>query len=337
MCKIEELYPELAGIKFIDLEGVYSGGYIILLDENHKVWSDNIGKPSSTSGIVCLSDIEGHPFNNLKINTVYVSDQGERAYFIDEYGKIWYCGKGIYKTWYAEDTTTPICISNGTILENLEITYLEDSKYTVHALDSNGNVYVWGDNGKNSGIITDEDYISEPICITTSEQSNLNGVKIKSVSNSYCVAYFIDYDDNLWVCGRNEFGLLGIGSTDEEKYIDNPICITKQQDNALYNVKVKFVQADYYMTAIVDENGKVWSWGLNYCGQCGTLTNYGERINLPICISNLDGNELSTTKIKSISRSGLRITSAVDENGYLWLWGGYLEDLPLDVILIIVE
>ena len=60
----------------------------------------------------------------------------------------------------------------------------------------------------------------------------------------------------------------------------------------------------------------------------GTLTNYGERINLPICISNLDGNELSTTKIKSISRSGLRITSAVDENGYLWFWGGYLNDLP---------
>lgn len=329
MCKIEELYPELAGIKFIDLEGVYFGGYIILLDENHKVWSDNIGKPSSTSGIVCLSDIEGHPFNNLKINTVYVSDQGERAYFIDEYGKIWYCGNGIYKTWYAEDTTTPICISNGTILENLEITYLEDSNQTVHALDSNGNVYVWGYNdNKNSGIITDEDYTSEPICITTSEQSNLNGVKIKSVSNSYCVAYFIDYDDNLWVCGRNEFGLLGIGSTDEKKYIDNPICITKQQDNALYNVKIKFVQADYNITSIIDENGKVWSWGHNYCGQCGTLTNYGERINLPICISNLDGNELSTTKIKSISRSGLRITSAVDENGYLWCWGGYLEDLP---------
>ena len=338
--KLEDFYPELSNVKAEDIVSEDSRNVIAIIDKDGKVWTNYYGNETATDNLdefVCISDIEGNPFNGLEIVKVQVPYGRDYIYAIDSLGKVWSWGKDCF-THDATVKKSPVCISEGTILKDVEIVDISSSNVMTLAIDSNGNVYAWGHRtSKNTGIVDSNlidsnvyentDYFA-PVCVSTSDGSNLNGVKIKSVSTNMYSTCFIDYNDNLWICGRNNNGILGVSSSDRDLTIENPICLTKENNNALVNTKIKYVDNDSgYSVQIIDSNGKLWAWGYEYYDYAFgyDATDEMDTVNFvahPVCVTDKEDSNLQNVRLVNISSSLTdRTFAAVDENGDLWFWG----------------
>ena len=324
----DSMYPELSGVKFVDMViGNYDAN-MILLDENGKVWTNT----TNSSTFVCISDIENHPFNDAKVEKIAVGQYGDYG-ALDENGKLWYWGNnlsyvgsytGISGTVYAEN---PVCISDGTILENVEIDSFDFGDKNVFVLDKDGKLYSWGDfSYKNTqGYESNESTVTQPVCVTEKDESNLKGKNVKYVSAAYSIVYFIDNDGELWVCGSGDPS----GYENAPSSIKNPICLTTTNGNPLSGKKIEMVKSDKQgnVTYAIDSDGKLWGWcdnnyGYQYLGYTdSTITG-----KLPVCISDLEENELDTVKLVDVTGSydsGNCAVICIDENGQLWSGGAY--------------
>jgi len=119
----------------------------------------------------------------------------------------------------------------------------------------------------------------------------MDGVAQISVGNSYTMA--IKIDGSLWAWGRNEYGQLGDGTT-EDKH--TPIKIMNE---------VSHVSVSFCNTMAIKIDGSLWAWGV-LIGD-GTT----EQRNTPKKI--MDG-------VSHVSAKGF-YTMAIKYDGSLWTWG----------------
>ena len=340
---LEKLYPELAGVKVKDLD-VSGNNYILIIDEDGKVWTNY----ANNSTFECLSDIEDHPFNNVRIDKCYVGT-GEKTsdlpdnVVIDENGKAWYWGSAsrnnsFIKYAVPSGTTSvsqyaPVCISENTILENVKLEQFSFYQDTAYAVDVDGNLYAWGNN-TNSNLCAEglDSFVEKPICITTLEEgSNLIGKKIKDVSAGYNYVYIVDYAGDLWFCGVPVPKGIGDGY-DYRTTITNPMCITQINEHPLEDKSIESVHVMGADTVVaVDSNGKLWGWG-SYSEWIGAKSS--ENSDLPQCISSRDDNNLQTVKLVQVGTGYGYVSAASDENGDIWLWGATetMDTIPLGYI-----
>lgn len=314
LTEISKIYPNLAEIKFKDI-GLSKNNDLYLVDRNGKVWT-NINR----NEMICINDKEENPLQNVTIEKIFGNHSYNIMYAIDSTGRIWAWGESDY---IFSDSQDPVLISQNNILEGKNIVQISGDMVTF-ALDSNGELYVWGCNNENrAGIGNDDGSINylQPTCVTSSEGSNLFGKKIKKVANTESTSYFIDINNDLYVCGWNNNGTLGINSTDSSDTILNPYCLTNDNTNPLYGKKIMDVSCGYYgRVMIIDNNGKIWTWGRkDYLVSGIESTGYG--IYEPICISDNINNKLDTVKIKYVECNYVDGSSAIDENGDIWFWG----------------
>jgi alpha-tubulin suppressor-like RCC1 family protein len=87
---------------------------------------------------------------------------------------------------------------------------------------------------------------------------------------------------NVWVCGNNGYGQLGI-SDDEEVLTQIP------------NFKAKQVSVGKFHTVVLDLNNNIWTFGRNESGQLG-LGDYQDP-NVPTEMINLKGSYINTPTI----------------------------------------
>ena len=305
-------FDNLIGIKFVDAHTTEND--IVLLDDNGKVWTANNGYSSSEVTkdyeLICISDIESHPFNGLKIQKIATASNFDNICAIDENGKVWTV-KG--------DTIE--CISNGTGVENLKAVDLDVGGYSgsnhISIVDENGNVWSKGYNGNGECGIDPSGDITNFTCINTN--SNLKGVKIKKVVKGNYNSIFIDMNNKVWICGSNYDGMLGIGEENTGKRIGNPVCLTTMENNPLYGLEITDVSMRNNSAGAIDGQGRLWTWGNGNSGKLGTGD--GKSSNLPICISEYGNNDLKNIKLKSISIGVYSLSSAIDESGNIWIWG----------------
>lgn len=307
---VELADDNLVGIKFLDahVQNSYNSKYnIVLLDETGKVWIKSTSELSK-----CISDIEGHPFNGLKMNKIILAGtENVEFWTIDENGKVW----------HVNDSTTE-CISNGTGIENLRAVDLDVSKSgTVLIIDENGNVWAKGYNYygecgidpiNNEKDSSNREVITNLTCINPN--NNLNGAKIKKVVAGYENSIFIDENNRIWICGYSNY--LGIGDSTENAW--NPICLTTMVNNPLYGLEILDASIEDETAGAIDSKGRLWTWGYGGDGRLGTGDNNSS--SLPICISEHGNNELNGVKLESIS-TGLYLSSAIDEKGNIWSYG----------------
>ena len=87
--------------------------------------------------------------------------------------------------------------------------------------------------------------------------------KVKQIACGSKHFMFIDSSDDVWVCGNNELGQLGIGN-----YVEpiEPIKIPQ--------IKGKHITCGINSSFIIDTNDKLWACGSNTFGQLGISNNY---------------------------------------------------------------
>ena len=97
----------------------------------------------------------------------------------------------------------------------------------------------------------------------------------------------IDLNNNVWVCGSNKFGQLGLGD------IQNRNIPTQ-----IPNLKAKQVSCGYKTMAIIDMEDNVWVCGGNRYGQLGL----GDRLarNVPTKVPNLKAKEVQINEYMMI-------------------------------------
>ena len=89
-------------------------------------------------------------------------------------------------------------------------------------------------------------------------QKILNIPPVLSVSCGAQHTLMITNDDNLWSCGRNDFGQLCLGNKENQ---------LKPQKTSFSNILK--ISSGHYHSLFQNYNGEIFACGYNYCGACG--------------------------------------------------------------------
>ena len=309
-----------------DIVDVYKISEVVIAkDSSGKLysWGENYsgqlgnGRTENSSMPVCISDIKESPLKGKNIVNIYVDFSTMIAK--DSDGKLYswgYNGYGQLGDGTTTNSSMPICISDieSNPLKGKKIVDVHNYGSTIIAKDSNGKLYTWGEN--DYGQLGDETTTdsSMPICISDIENSPLKGKNIVNIYWNDRTIIAKDSSGKLYSWGRNKFGQLGNGTTENSSM---PICISDMENSPLNGKDIVDVYADYTIIA-KDSNGKLYSWGDNDSGKLGNGTTTNS--SMPICISEVEGSPLKEKNIVKIYRGDDTII-AKDSDGKLYSWG----------------
>src|SRR3990167_7035924 len=174
------------------------------------------------------------------------------ALFLDCAGSVWSCGYNTHGNLGLGDT------SHRNKAEKIEglpaIKSMAGGVYWSMFVDEEGNVWVCGGNKKGELGLGHTTQINSP-------QKNNNVSDIVAVAGGYCYSsIFLDKQGNIFTCGYNANGQLGLGDKNDRH--------TPQKVNNIPPMSsISSCNAAYYYLQIVDCEGGVWSFGKNDFGQ----------------------------------------------------------------------
>jgi len=232
---------------------------------------------------------------------VAIAAGGTLTYAIDGSGDLYVWGSGY--TGLGENVfggPTPQHVSDG----GRKYKAVSTSGGHTLAIALNGDLYGWGsDNYGQVGYQRDPYHESLPVPIY------IGGHKFKAVAAAGSYSLAIAENGDLYSWGHNSHGQIG----------DPSLPIGWQTWGAYHinagNRKYKAISAKGSHVLAIAENGDLYSWGLNDCGQLG-LDDWTNR-NTPQHVNS--GNR----KYKAIS-AGYFNSFAIAENGDLYAWGNEL-------------
>jgi alpha-tubulin suppressor-like RCC1 family protein len=169
---------------------------------------------------------------------------------------------------------------------------------TSFCVDFNNILWVFGNNNHGQLGLGDT-YIRKVPTKMPLGRLGWSNFKLKSVAAGGYHTAIIDFDNNIWVFGNNEFGQLGLGNTK-----------TRLIPEKIPRLKAKFVAAGLYHTIVIDFTDSLWVFGRNNFGQLG-LGNTDTTL-IPTKIENL--------KFKFVT-AGYYYTAALDFNNNVWVFG----------------
>ncbi|MBM7835578.1 immunoglobulin-like domain-containing protein [Clostridium sardiniense] len=305
------------GTLAIDSEGtIYAWGY------NH---CGQLGDGTTTTRYEPVEiNGKGAIGENTKIVSVFIGYVNSSA--IDNKGNLYTWGSNNYGELGDGTTTTryePVKINGkGDIGENTKIvsSSTEGDGIQGHsvAVDSDGNLYTWGNN--NYGQLGDGTTTTryEPVEINGKGAIGEN-TKIVSISTSIFNTSAIDSEGTIYTWGLNKYGELGDG-TRTRRY--EPVKINGKgdigEDTKIVSISVSSYASEAANVAAVDSEGNLYTWGFNDYGALGNGFN-GPGRDIPKKI-NGKGDIGEDTKIVSVFMGGT-VCSAVDSEGNLYTWG----------------
>lgn len=183
------------------------------------------------------------------------------------------------------------------------------------AVTERGRVYVFGSNDWGQLGLGHKKPSNKPSFIKTLKPEKITVI---GCGRTHSVAY--SESGKLFSFGGNEDGQLGHGDKQNE--------VTPKQIESLPSIKVKQISCGAYHTAILTEDGDVYTWGLNSEGQIG-FGEDEEECSTPQLLK-FDDEVISIScgyyHTAVVTRSGMLYTFGEDEMGKLGLSGSQLND-----------
>ena len=306
----------------VDSEGkVYTWGN----NEDGQLGNGTNGYGITSNLPIFISDISGNILNGKNIIDISIGGAlgSHHVIAIDNQGKVYTWGAnsiGQLGKGTTDDSNVPICISDisGNILNGKNIVEISAGGNHTVVLDDQGKVYTWGNNSHGQlGNETNEASLA-PICISDISGNILKGKNIISISAGESYTLAIDEQGKVYSWGWNRYGELGDGTDGYNVNSTSPICISDISSNILNGKKIISISAGGNSSVAVDIEGKVYTWGFNGLGQLGNGTT--DDSNVPICISEIEGNILNEKNIIEVS-AGDRAMIAADIQGNVYTWG----------------
>ncbi|AEI63997.1 regulator of chromosome condensation [Corallococcus macrosporus] len=166
------------------------------------------------------------------------------------------------------------------------------------ALDTNGDVWAWGQNAAGqAGIGSTGGTVLQPQKVPA-----LSGIQAIAANGSYSLA--LGEDGSLWAWGQNSSGQVGTGSTSVSVH-------TPAQVQGLPGIRA--IAAGLNHVLALDTEGRVWGWGANTSGQTGRGST-STTVLSPTQVAGLP-------PVRAIA-AGAGHSLAVDEAfGNVWAWG----------------
>jgi alpha-tubulin suppressor-like RCC1 family protein len=168
------------------------------------------------------------------------------------------------------------------------------------AIDTNGNVWGWGQNGQGELCLPDTSTYTTPVKLP------LSGVRLVAGASNH-VLY--DAHGSVYACGGNGAGDLGDGS---QRSTTTPMKVAGL-DGALVTALV----ASFANSGALLSNGEYFDWGYDGNGQLGD-GQFRRSSDIPVRVT-LPGPVTQVTQGGSIWDNGQ--TLAMLSNGSLWAWG----------------
>ena len=197
----------------------------------------------------------------------------------------------------------------------LSITNVKSVATGAHTLFLKNDGTVWG-SGRNASGEIGIGVIGE---IWTPVQTNITNV-IAIAVGGYEHSLFLKNDGTIWACGNNNYGQLGIGTNIGPDTCWGLSCSTMPMQ--VQNLAgIIDIAAGHNHSLALKNDGTVWAWGYNCCGQVGDSTYSNYKVS-PMQVWNL-------TNIIAIG-AGADFSFAIKNDGTVWGWGnnsyGHLGD-----------
>ena len=165
------------------------------------------------------------------------------------------------------------------------------------AVDAEGTIWGWGDNtkGQLGNGTKKRAFYPQQAAVT------LNGMDVVAIDCGNENALFLLKDGTVWTCGPNNYGQQGFSGA--PAYVFEPVMIPGLEH-------IVQISSGWGHCMALSEDGKLYGWGRNNCGQVGngTTKNVKDPVLLPL------------PAIVDVECGG-KYTMAVDAEGHLWGWG----------------
>jgi alpha-tubulin suppressor-like RCC1 family protein len=199
-------------------------------------------------------------------------------------------------TWGSNDRGQ---LGDGTTTDhNLPVKILDDVISIVAgeghslAIKSDGSLWVWGSN--NFCQLGDKGSIDRTLPVKVLDD-------VFAMAAGYTHSLAIKSDGSLLAWGDNNCGQLGDGTT---SYHTSPVKIF---NDVLFIAEEQF--GDYRFFLTIKNDGSLWAWGDNNCGQLGDGTTIDRAMPVKIL------NDVASATAKNFS------SFAIKSDGSLWAWG----------------
>lgn len=201
-----------------------------------------------------------------------------------------------------------------------EIVDIQSVNEDTYILDNTGVLWAWGINNDNYALGNDKKVTQgEPTII----MENVNKMSMSNYGRAV-----IDNDGELYVWGKNEWGILGIDSSDTSIVVRAPQHVELAYSDGT-KVKAKEVSSGQYSTLVIDENNKLWYAG--YKSAIGFGHDYVNNMSSDVykftCITDMEESPFAGI-IPTTVYCGYTANYLLDDDGKLWSWSaGYTDRL----------
>ncbi len=287
------------------------------LDASGSVWSWGFGTSGmpgqgNTSNVSVPSKVHGLNNTGFLENIKGIYGKYKTAYALGTDSTVYSwgsnttgaCGDGTY----FNSKTFPVRVIDEDLNVLDSIVALSGAPELGMALDVIGQIYVWGRDyyGEAGQGISGNYYLAARKVRNETNLGYLSNIKSIAAGTNFCLA--LDSAGFIWAWGKNNFGQLGQGNTNNTNL---PVKVKSPTGNQILNNIVAIAAGDQFAMAL-DNTGKVYVWGSHLMGQLGEEFQ-GLISNLPV-LQDIDAT------VQDIQAGGNAALVRTSDNE-LVLWG----------------